>query len=264
MGAVPDAINPEDWVQERLASHQRADGPTEIMLDGNTTLLIHERRTADGATELRNAQEQAEHANRAKSDFLATMSHEIRRPLNGVLGMTHMLADTTLNEPQRRYLDVLQRSGESLLHIINDTLDYSKIETGHLHIETKPLNVRVLVERVLDLLGPKASNDGLAIVVTYSDRLPERWLDDENRLWQVLNNLIGNGTSSQKTVVCTSRYPQQKRMANGACALLLKTPASVFLLTRKPSCSTGLPRPMPPRPGNSAEPAWASYMPSIG
>ncbi len=200
-GAVPAGSDRETWVRERLTLHRRANGSTEVTLDGTTSLLIQERRTSDGATvtiatditALRQAQEQAEQASRAKSDFLATVSHEIRTPLNGVLGMTHLLAETALSEQQKHYLDILQRSGEALMTIINDVLDYSKIEAGRLEIEEKPFDLQELIDSVLDPLGPAASNDGLALVVTTGDQVPPQWLGDANRLRQILYNLIGNG-----------------------------------------------------------------------
>lgn len=205
-GAVPAGSDPETWVRKILTLHRRANGPTEILLDGATSLLVHERRISDGATitiatdvtPLRRAQEQAEQASQAKSDFLATVSHEIRTPLNGVLGMTHLLAETGLSEQQKHYLDILQRSGAALMTIINDVLDYSKIEAGRLEIEENPFDLRELIDSVLDLLGPTAANGGLALVVTTGDHVPPQWLGDANRLRQLLYNLIGNGIKFTK------------------------------------------------------------------
>lgn len=134
----------------------------------------------------------AEAANEAKSAFLATMSHEIRTPLNGVIGMTNVLADTTLTEEQLKHVRMIQLSGESLLVIINDTLDYSKIEAGRVELAQQPFDLVTCIQDSIAMLSPRAHAKGLALNQELPRELPRSIVGDAARLRQILINLVGN------------------------------------------------------------------------
>ena len=153
-------------------------------------------------------EEAARSAAQAKSDFLATMSHEIRTPMNGILGMVHLLQRTELEAAQRDYVKTIAESGETLLTLLNDILDISRIEAGRLRLEVRPFELAPLVDSVAHLLQPRAEEEGLSIQVSIAPGVPP-WLQaDENRLRQVLLNLVGNAvkfTASGSVTVAVER-----------------------------------------------------------
>ena len=138
------------------------------------------------------AKEAAEASNRVKSEFLANMSHEIRTPMNGVLGMAHLLGDTLETDEQRRYLRVIQESGEALLMVLNDILDISKLEAGKLEIESIEFDLGTTVEGAADLMLPKAREKGIDLALFIEPTLHGLYRGDPTRLRQVLLNLLGN------------------------------------------------------------------------
>lgn len=163
------------------------------------SLFIDITDSVEAEHALRNAQKQAETASRAKSAFLANMSHELRTPMNGVVGMADLLRETELSEEQRVFVDTIRGSGQALLTIINDVLDYSKIDADQLELRSDPFDLEECLHDVLRLLQPAARKKGLALLVDYDLFLPTQFLGDALRIRQIFTNLIGNAVKFTDT-----------------------------------------------------------------
>ena len=177
------------WVEATYRLVRDAnDAPAEIV---SATRDISDRQRQ--TEELRAAKILAEQASQAKSDFLATMSHEIRTPLNGVLGYADLLLnDDALAQEQRRYVERIQTAGTALLTVVNDVLDFSRIEAGQIELEPVAFSPGVLLQNAVSIVKPLADERGLALDVAIDPVLPEHLVGDQDRLQQVLLNLLNN------------------------------------------------------------------------
>jgi signal transduction histidine kinase/CheY-like chemotaxis protein len=207
----------EQWVASRVARFNRADyTPQRQRTPAGRTVEITYRRLSDGRilaihrdltemvereeklkmarAESERARDEAEAANQAKSTFLATMSHEMRTPMNGVVGTAELLEREPLNERQKRLVGTVRRSAAALLRIIDDVLDFSKIEAGRMELEEAPFSLHALIAGTVETLSVQVEKKGLVLATAIEPGTPDVLLADATRLRQILFNLIGNAT----------------------------------------------------------------------
>ncbi len=177
------------WVQAHAATMLSGDNGA---LRGYIVTVEDITPLKEAEADLAAARDQALEAMRVKSEFLANVSHELRTPMNGIFGMTEMLRGTDLSADQRESVEVLRRCAEELLSTIDDVLDFSKLETKRLELETRPFDPRETVSDIVRLLAPSASEKALVLAVDLQPDLPETILGDPYRWQQILGNLIGN------------------------------------------------------------------------
>ena len=207
------------------------------------------------------ARARAEQASSAKSEFLATMSHEIRTPMNGVLGMLRLMADGPLNESQQQQVRVMRSSSEILLGILNDILDYSRVESGEIEVERAVFDLHELVEDIVVLMQGRAREKNLALELSIADGVPAAVTGDRQKLSQVLLNLLGNGIKFTDLGAVTLTYPPARSRIPYASPCAIPVPASPRR-TSPISSSPSIRRRPRAGAGSRPVPASASQFPS--
>ena len=219
-GQYPEAVGRVDqWVAERVAIHRAGDCSLVVKLDDGRSLRIIERKMADGhtagfrvdITELVRATEAAEEASRAKSRFLANMSHEIRTPMNAILGMLALLQRTDLGARQADYAAKSADAARSLLGLLDDILDISKVEAGKMHLDPQPFRLDQLLHDLSVILAVSVGHKKIELLFDIDPALPHHLVGDAMRLKQVLINLAGNAIkfTSEGEIVLSVKMLQQ-------------------------------------------------------
>ncbi|MBF9058741.1 response regulator [Rhodobacterales bacterium HKCCSP123] len=218
---------PEDWIDRMIARWEGDSIPqVDIRLFNGVYVRLIDKRTPEGdmvtlavditdtirrERDLERARDEAEAATRAKSAFLANMSHEIRTPMNGVVSMAELLRDTELSEEQHLYAETIRNSGEALLVIINDILDYSKIDAGKLVLHAEAFDLEQLIHEIFQLMRPGLEGKALALRLEYDAGLPTRMIGDRGRVRQVLTNLVGNAVKFTEAGEVTVRVAPDRQ-----------------------------------------------------
>jgi PAS domain S-box-containing protein len=210
-----------------------ADGSYRWLLWNATPLLSQQLIYADARdiTEhkfseerIRKLKEAAEAANRSKSDFLAQMSHEIRTPMNAIVGMADLLWTTPLNAEQRKYVRIFRRAGITLLNLLNDVLDLSKIESGHVELEEIDFDLRELLDSVCELLAIRAHEKRLELACRIMPHVPTNLRGDPNRLRQILTNLLGQRHQVHRKEKVPRRFRSHPPLHRGEGTLEMPPP----------------------------------------
>lgn len=228
IGVVPDAaFTSGDYLSSTDVEIQTPSGPRwfswiELSVRDKESQTASHRAIARDITSRKRAEsamlrarERAEHASQAKSRFLATVSHEIRTPMNGIMGMAKLLGDTRLSQEQQTYVAAVKTSASSLLALIEDLLDYSKIEAGRFEPEPQPMSPRELADGVVELLAARAYEKGIGLACHVAPDMPRLISADPGRVRQVLLNLIGNAikfTDTGGVAVSVTLLDQDQQM----------------------------------------------------
>jgi signal transduction histidine kinase/DNA-binding response OmpR family regulator len=186
------------WVQDNAQIGLAIDGGTKVL--HGSILDISDRKLAE-------AIKLAEDSNQAKTEFLSVMSHELRTPMNAVIGMTEILQRTALSRQQQQYVATIAQGGELLLSVINNILDFSRIESGHFELEAQPFRLQKCIEEVLELMAPRTAEKFIDLIPIVSLDVPQVLLGDYIRLRQILVNLVGNAikfTASGEIVIAVT------------------------------------------------------------